>query len=632
MDNQKNIPPVTNFQFHMNTGFNLLRHTPPQPQKAEGNFNLAQKLLLIHKKLDTKHNRKEIKLGLARAKQLDNKLDMAISIFETIEDWENDFDAILGIAYCYQEKKEYGLACEYFLKIIYQNPKKVALALGRCEQEMGHYDGALITFKSFVNWGEYKDYVMAIGRCEQEKRNYTTALLHYYDAKKWEKNGDVSLAIGICQQEMGLYQAALITYQNNKQRAHQRSMIIAMAECQTKLKKYDEALKTYQSVKGWQKNKTVLLAIFGLTKETNNLEYLFKSDPTIYYTLIQYYLSINNIRRAKELFNLFKKYTSQPKLETEKIQLLFSNQELVMLTKSIISDSPYQKYAMNMHSLNLPLMISNIFNQEFLSQSNQAYLVGPTLSKMISNEEIEEGDKNVPLAFVFSQPGAFQQILKLGFSSTHTKNIIGFDLTIADMTNQKDPYRFYFTIDAVFCSRQGDIYDPTLLGVSDTKRKILRTVLPAEAVFKENAEAVLKAIDALAHGYTPTHEVNVALKTWIGPSFEQEHFFMLELNKMIEGGGKLQKYKAILLYYNINYEATIKYAMEQNQSVRNVDWGYEGGTPTPNSVTTQMCYLSILVPVSQPLIFSKGLDQTKFFNQGIPCTEGLGLVRSKNSL
>ena len=80
----------------------------------------------------------------------------------------------------------------------------------------------------------------------------------------------------------------------------------------------------------------------------------------------------------------------------------------------------------------------------------------------------------------------------------------------------------------------GLLYDPTGRGLYDLKHKQLNTVNEPKSYFERNPVCVLRTIKYLIRGYTPTHALTKALKSWHDPlSYENDHF-MSVLTRQLE--------------------------------------------------------------------------------------------------
>ena len=244
----------------------------------------------------------------------------------------------------------------------------------------------------------------------------------------------------------------------------------------------------------------------------------------------------------------------------------------------------------------LPRKILQVYHQ-FSTLSEDVYLVGETLLKLLSNQPIDNNEGLIKLDFVFANNLLLPQFFELGFAKipfTHDELYIKeteeYDLKLS-LISQDTTYLNNFTIDSIFCGKNGVVYDPTKMGIHDAESKILRATGCAATQFAQNTLLVLQAIKYIANGYTPTPEVEKALKEWIEPSSEQLLHFKVALSEMRQDSDRKDKYEALFSEYKMNVKLG-QIGLEQN--LVNLVFALEYNAPVIFSDQTVQSYASRL--------------------------------------
>ncbi len=354
---------------------------------------------------------------------------------------------------------------------------------------------------------------------------------------------DLLLGMGWTLQGLGEYKKAFDSYKKIFKCNSDKEILLKTGYCQYLMGRLDAAEKTY-----WK-------AI--------NLD---KKSFFIHYEALYFYITVAS-QKAISLLNQYKKNMPDAKGKHRKMDWLVNHQSLIVATKQCFSYFQSIKISKFYQTIELPQKLSQVFNH-FSVLSGQVYLVGKTLRQLLLNHPIEHDPKIADCNFVYADKHVLPEFLELGFVKKRTyqnsciKKINGETLNLWHFSPDNTDIGI-FTIDYIFCDKDGGIYDPTKMGIIDAKNKILRTTGVAQDQFAQNAFRVLDAIKHIALGYTPTPEVAQALKEWAGPSAEQVPNIKSMLREMKEDATMKEKYDLLFCEYNMNNKFEVL-ALEEN--------------------------------------------------------------------
>ena len=175
------------------------------------------------------------------------------------------------------------------------------------------------------------------------------------------------------------------------------------------------------------------------------------------------------------------------------------------------------------HQVVLPPILHTAFQIGFTA-NNTLYIVGSTIQHLlegISLEGLNDIDfiSNMPPSELspFRQSKVQPQLyfcslflpssraIKLEyFVSEHPKESF-----IASDFSQRD-----FTVNSLYCDAQGNIFDPTNMGLADLQSRTIRSIQNAKDSFNRDPIRILRAIRLMAKGFNPSPEVSSAISTW----------------------------------------------------------------------------------------------------------------------
>ena len=181
--------------------------------------------------------------------------------------------------------------------------------------------------------------------------------------------------------------------------------------------------------------------------------------------------------------------------------------------------------------MKLPKFIKNAFKMGY--SANQAlFIFGSTIHFLIENMSFEFLND---IDFISSQPpprDIYQQSHiqpQLFFTSVPLTphRYIKFDYFciphsinhfIAEDYQQRD-----FTVNCLYCDKDGHIFDPTNLGLSDLGHRMIRSVKPSSQSFAQDPIRLLRAIKLMLKGFHLFPEVEKAMHDW-NPNIENMNF------------------------------------------------------------------------------------------------------------
>ena len=199
--------------------------------------------------------------------------------------------------------------------------------------------------------------------------------------------------------------------------------------------------------------------------------------------------------------------------------------------------------------------------EELTELSSEYYFVGGSVRALIKHEALQpKQDIDVVMQ---PKPGALE---KFGYKKSkfipklYIKNTsvlidcyVPFEsLSPYEQMIEKDFFSRDFTIGCLFCDAQGQLYDPTGMGLQDLKDQKLRTIKPAQICFSEDPVRVLRAIHYCAIGYTPTLDLELALRSWQKniQIFNQNHMYAVARSMILKIDDP-KRIIALLLKYNL---------------------------------------------------------------------------------
>jgi hypothetical protein len=188
----------------------------------------------------------------------------------------------------------------------------------------------------------------------------------------------------------------------------------------------------------------------------------------------------------------------------------------------------HRAFLMVRHIASLPPLIQLAFNTCLAGVPNYSlFLIGSAVHRLIQGlpvETLEDFD------FVSNQPprtdeiSGFRQDRRIHplFRRALTSDI-RIEYYVAPHHSRyfilDDYSRRDFTVNALYCSRHGEIFDPTGRGIDDLNHRVIRSIRQPDIAFHNNPILLLRAIRLIAKGFTPDHDVHFAMLSWspVGP-------------------------------------------------------------------------------------------------------------------
>lgn len=208
------------------------------------------------------------------------------------------------------------------------------------------------------------------------------------------------------------------------------------------------------------------------------------------------------------------------------------SQEQFLKTRGIKSNRQH-------HAITLPITLFQGW-----PDTKDCYLVGPTLLIMLAQQVVA--------------PGQLVDFVQLGAEKKSTTPL--FNYAIQDhpvschpgaKNLMEESQLMCFTINALYCNKEGVILDPTGFGLQDFKHKILRCLSDLHKDLKLYPHFFLQAIDLIFIDYTPTPKVYEALKTWRLDSKEAAIMLQEQFDMRLRQLENSNRYLAILEHYGI---------------------------------------------------------------------------------
>lgn len=189
---------------------------------------------------------------------------------------------------------------------------------------------------------------------------------------------------------------------------------------------------------------------------------------------------------------------------------------------------PYSELANHLRSyipvlqVTLPDLIIKALD---LGYSNQQiiWLVGSTIHYILEQRsllelnDIDLASPTPPASSVFQQSSIISQLFY-----TQIEMEFSLPMKVQYFVSPKDPIHFIaqdfisrdFTANAIYANRDGHVYDPTGMGLSDFKQRLIRTISPPDECFNEDPVRILRAFKLMSKGFTLLPEVEKALREW----------------------------------------------------------------------------------------------------------------------
>lgn len=430
--------------------------------------------------LNERQNQKERKavMTLARCYQKAREYDLTIETFQSIPEWESDYEALLGIVQCYETMGRYDDA-----EAVYQSiPKEhmsqtLRLSEARYYEKTGQFDIAWLAYHDMLEKFPYFQEA-ALQFCRFVVKHFPTKADEVLDTamKNWP------------------FMSSLFTLRAQHQK------------------------HTLEKPQGIEKSIETLLDAIKL----------FPYFPDAYIALIKNYLELDNRKEAQHW--------------VMRAQFQFSGHHKLFrqINEQMTHDGQDAIAALETYKPKIELP-ENIQKQlESLSQNNEVgYLVGSTVltlldqAELSSHQDVDMVTTAINIASLAQQGfGRNVDVPNCYILDTETKKYECFIVEDSEthpghsLIETNAPTRD-FTIACLYCNQDGEVDDPTQHGLSDHYNKILRTVNEdAEACFKEDPVRIVRALKYMMLGYRPLFNLDRAIKRWApeaGEAWEKDY-------------------------------------------------------------------------------------------------------------
>jgi tetratricopeptide (TPR) repeat protein len=186
-------------------------------------------------------------------------------------------------------------------------------------------------------------------------------------------------------------------------------------------------------------------------------------------------------------------------------------------------------------------MINQAF--DFIPDVKEAYVTGSAVLSLINNQTLTDYQdidivlSETELSTVRDNPNLI--ISPYNDKLYHAKrelSKIPIDYSISTDADTQSIDSRDFTISCLYCSRKGEIFDPSGQGLQDNEQKILRSILPPTECFEKDPVRLLRAIKYMLLDYKPTNDLLLAMQQWQPTktfSIEERNHFHAMLHKAL---------------------------------------------------------------------------------------------------
>lgn len=453
----------------------------------------------------------------------------SLAALELIPNWENDRQVLLSLAVYYANRRDFSKAFETFHKIPYLQTDKVALiSLARAYETMQDYDSAFDTYHQIPNWEHDKKTLLSLGRTYEKMGKYTETLETYHKIPKWENDKQALLSIAICNNLMSnpqanqLYESLLKKFPyyseghiSNCRRLVEENNEEALNTIEATLKKLPYIQPLYLLKARIYENNNDTKKLFETLLEAKQQ---FPYNPDSYLSLIRYHLINGERQAAQEIIDdCYKRFPGFEKLFLRIDKILNMAQPLLMF--SYVEDLTAQ----HLKRVSLPDHLRELFS--FLEQiPGEHILCGSTVMRLIMQQTQDKGIEPLDTDIV-SSCTSNSALRKKGFKkSRHMAQLytikVGDQLidfykaSNASNWKDRDIRNRDFTICSLYCDKEGNIHDPTGMGISDLMNKLLRMNGNPRIRLKDDPTRLLRAAKYITLGFQPVANLAAALHEW----------------------------------------------------------------------------------------------------------------------
>lgn len=265
-------------------------------------------------------------------------------------------------------------------------------------------------------------------------------------------------------------------------------------------------------------------------------------------------LSFSSIR--KKILELGQEYLQkllEAGFEKQVLPALASHQELATLTRPFFP----------VKEMLLPTFIQNAFSVSFSGQ-NTLYLVGSAIHLILGLTSI---DNLNDIDFISTTPPSEKTIYKqskvqpqLYFTSLLIKadKQLKLEYFVSRQTDSffisQDYLNRDFTVNALYCDRNGKIYDPSNMGLYDLENKKIRSIKDPVISFHHHPIRLLRAIRLMIKGFQLTPEVESAMLSWEPPKDIVHYGHLFSMASQMLFSQNAQQIYSLLVRFDLIYK------------------------------------------------------------------------------
>ncbi|NDH08363.1 MAG: hypothetical protein EBY16_01870 [Gammaproteobacteria bacterium] len=231
---------------------------------------------------------------------------------------------------------------------------------------------------------------------------------------------------------------------------------------------------------------------------------------------------------------LIKAYFLKGQIIDARLNLLFyqhmfkSEERALLKMDEMLKEHPQLKIEKSSlpSKVNLPPLLPPIFELLHVPELNVIYIVGSAIHRLIRGESLEgindiDFISNIPppppssrTAFSASRymPNLYSH------SIYHKGNVYKCEYFVKPLSSvvliPLDVLTRDFTVNGLYCDNEGNIHDPTGLGLLDLEHGIIRTIVSSGVSINEDPIRILRAIKLILKGLRLASELEYAILEW----------------------------------------------------------------------------------------------------------------------